>query len=478
MWDNVRVLRLLRIPAFLGAVALTAPIGDALMGAGRAEPQAAHLAPAAQAGSSAAPHTLPSEPACTIEGPCSSLEDGGARRPTSSAPVEIPRWLADLQQIDLPIARPDAVEQALQWLVTTDRGRRFVMSSVFRSGRHAAEIARALHDRKLPRALIAVPFVESGYAATAASKAGAVGLWQLMPATARDYGLAVTKTYDQRRGAERSTEAAVEHLSRLYAATGSWELSLAAYDLGLGRLRRTIDRYGVDDYWTLRGIEGALPDETRKYVPMVLACALLLENLEAFGLGGIVRDRAIATSDLEVPVGTHLGVVARAAGTSLRSLLSLNPEILHGKRVPDAASVLHVPAEGVVRAQIMLPTLLDAHDPWTTAVPPDFDWGSDLDPRKFLRPTKPVPHVGLLATVAGGEAPAAKPKAHRPKKSIGKKGAGVQTFAPLVILLGAKSPAPVTKAATKAVTKAAAKPAATPKAKPHAPRHAARKRPS
>lgn len=424
MWDNVRVLRLLRIPAFLGAVALTAPVGDALMAAGTHEPPASTVA-------------SPSAPACPAEAPALVEEagEGLASRPRARlpAPVEIPRWLADLQPIDLPIARPEAVEEALRWLVTTERGRKFVFASMFRSGRHVAEIARALHDRQLPRALVAVPFLESGYAENAASKAGAVGLWQLMPATARDYGLAVTKAYDQRRGAAPSTQAAIEHLSRLHAATGSWELSLAAYDLGLGRLRRNMERYGVDDYWALRGIDGALPDETRKYVPMVLACALLLENLEAFGFAGIARDRPVPTSDLDVPVGTHLAVVARAAGTSLRSLLSLNPEILHGKRMPDAATILHVPAEGLTRAQTMLPALLDTKDPWTTAVPPDFDWGADLDPRSWVGAKKPsAHHVDLLAAVK----PAApKPKSAE-KKAVPKRKPGPETVKPLVVLLG------------------------------------------
>src|SRR5690606_24220603 len=116
--------------------------------------------------------------------------------------------------------------------------------------------------------------------------------------------------------------------------------------------------------------------------------ALLLENLDAFGLEGIERERPLSTVDLEIPAGTKLAVVARAAATSLVALRALNPEILAGDVVPDEATVLHLPADGVARAKVMLPTLLTEPDPWTLSVPADFDWGGDGDPRTARRRKK------------------------------------------------------------------------------------------
>ncbi len=364
-----------------------------------------------------APAPSPVAPAATVEVAAKSSEtallatsektlaavDGAAieAAPKPKAPKREPRawepppsWLTNLQPIDLPIDRPERVGRALQWLTGTERGRDFAIAGIRRSGRYAAEISRMLYARKLPRALLAVAMVESGFKPDAVSPAGAAGLWQLMPATAQDAGLVVADHYDERRGFEKATGAALDLLGALHLSTGSWDLALAAYDLGLGRLRKTLARYDADDYWTLVETEGALPDETRAYVPMVLACALLLENLDAFGLEGVERDRPAPAVDLEVPAGTKLAVVARAAATSLVALRALNPEILAGDAVPDEALSLHLPADGLSRARVMLPTLLAGgadFEPWTLSVPADFDWGGDGDPRAARRRKKGVP---------------------------------------------------------------------------------------
>lgn len=374
--------------------ALALCVGAAI---GHSQASRGHASPTAHAGSIGAP--VPERPAASVP-----LETGGgvtleaeatpAPEPPHAPVADFdphPPWLANLQPIDLPIGRPDRVALALQWLTGTEKGREFAISAIRRSGRYAPEIAKRLHDRHLPRALLAVAFAESGFRADATSKAGAAGLWQLMPAAAEDAGLVVAEHYDERRGVERATEAALGLLESLHVATGTWELALAAYDLGLARLKKTIARTGVDDYWVLSGIDGALPDETRGYVPMILACALLLENLDAFGLEGVEREPARSATDLEVPGGTKLAVVARAAGTSLVALRALNPEVLSGDVVPDEAKTLHLPADGLSRARVMLPTLLASADPWTLSVPADFDWGGDGDPRQPWRKKRSKP---------------------------------------------------------------------------------------
>ena len=118
--------------------------------------------------------------------------------------------------------------------------------------------------------LSAVIEIESGRNPLALSRKGARGLWQLMPDTARRYGLEVDTLRDERVDIARSTEAAAQYLADLYAQFGSWPLALAAYNWGEGNLADAIARTHSSDF-SLLAFSGALPQETRKYVPAVLA---------------------------------------------------------------------------------------------------------------------------------------------------------------------------------------------------------------
>ena len=131
-------------------------------------------------------------------------------------------------------------------------------------------VASILGGQGLPEALLGVAAVESGFDPTALSPKGALGLWQLMPQTARRYGLVVNARRDDRLDPAKSTYAAANYLKDLYAQFGSWPLALAAYNAGEDRVQRALDRLGARDFWTLRR-HSALPEETRRYVPAVLA---------------------------------------------------------------------------------------------------------------------------------------------------------------------------------------------------------------
>jgi membrane-bound lytic murein transglycosylase D len=122
----------------------------------------------------------------------------------------------------------------------------------------------------LPAQLVSVAAVESGFDARALSPKGARGLWQLMPETARRYGLLVDSRRDERLDPVKSTHAAAQYLKDLHAQFADWPLTLAAYNAGEGRVERALERLGARDFWTLSRV-AALPDETRRYVPAVLA---------------------------------------------------------------------------------------------------------------------------------------------------------------------------------------------------------------
>jgi len=131
-------------------------------------------------------------------------------------------------------------------------------------------LARILIEEKLPVEVLSVALVESGFNPLAISPKGARGVWQLMPDTAMRYGLTVAPGNDQRTHLEHATRAAARYLQDLYGLFGDWELALAAYNAGEGRVQRAIELAGARDFNELARRK-LLPLETRNYVPAVLA---------------------------------------------------------------------------------------------------------------------------------------------------------------------------------------------------------------
>src|SRR6185436_13264228 len=107
--------------------------------------------------------------------------------------------------------------------------------------------------------------------------------------------------YDERRSVERASQAAVRHLSDMRDRFGSWDLALAAYNMGYKALVDRIKDVSTNDFWTLSELEGVLPRETQLYVPKVLAAAVILRNLDRFGFDDVRTDAPVATADLECP---------------------------------------------------------------------------------------------------------------------------------------------------------------------------------
>jgi membrane-bound lytic murein transglycosylase D len=340
-------------------------------------------------------------------------------------------WMVGLRAPDIPVHASVRVERFFRYLTESTNGRKLFKGWLKRSGRYHDTVAKALHDRGMPQDLEALVFVESGYSPTAVSSEGAAGLWQFMPGTAHIYGMAVDEDFDQRRNVEKATDAATRYLSDLYERFGSWELAMAAYDMGYGRLTQRVQQLSTNDYWTLSLVRGAIPDEALAYVPKIIAVALLLRNLDRFGFDEVEQDPPLMSSELEVPPGTPLRLVARAAGTSLDKIRMLNPELLTAY-VPDRGTgiSLRVPSRGVARANTMLPRLLAHFRPGGAEdrVEEGFDWGSDEvtpaptpTPRRaprsaslwdspFAAPTRQAPDVADSADSREGDSDEAAPE--------------------------------------------------------------------
>ncbi|MBT4792849.1 MAG: LysM peptidoglycan-binding domain-containing protein [Halobacteriovoraceae bacterium] len=135
----------------------------------------------------------------------------------------------------------------------------------------------------LPKELYYVGLIESGYQNRAKSRASAVGPWQFMRGTAKDYGLLVTRSIDERKSIQKSTQAAALYFEDLYNIFGSWELALAAYNAGENGVIRRLRKANTRDYYELCD-KKVLPKETRHYIPKVLAVKEILENPQKYGI--------------------------------------------------------------------------------------------------------------------------------------------------------------------------------------------------
>lgn len=252
----------------------------------------------------------------------------------ASVPV---RW-------DIPVEWNASVER----FVTLFSGAQSERMALYlkRSGRYEGMIRTKLREQGMPEDLLYLSMIESGFNPNARSSAQAVGLWQFMAGTARDYGLRVDAYVDERRDPEKSTDAALRYLQDLYRQFGSWNLAAAAYNSGDGTVRRALQattgsEKGLEaDFWRIRRL---LPSDTREYVPLIYAAALVGKDPQRYGLGDVERWLPVATDTVAVPGGTDLGVVARAVGASRGELRLLNPHLVRGMTPPGEPYPVQVP---------------------------------------------------------------------------------------------------------------------------------------
>ena len=199
-----------------------------------------------------------------------------------------------------------------------------------RASRYLYHTVREAERRNIPTELALLPVIESSYDPSGTSSAAAAGLWQFIPSTGRIYGLNQSSTYDGRRDVIESTRAAYDFLTALHNQFGSWELALAAYNAGPGRVQKAIDANAArglpTDYWSLR-----LPTETMNYVPRFLAVAEIVANPSQFG----VYLPAIANRQhfRSVPAnyGVSLAEVSQLTGVSYDELERLNTALTSGR---------------------------------------------------------------------------------------------------------------------------------------------------
>lgn len=211
----------------------------------------------------------------------------------------------------------------------------WVSKILHRATPFAGHIVELLDARYLPVELALLPAIESGYQASVHSAEKAVGIWQIVPATAREMGVPRNSWYDGRSDLVESTSAAIDYLSYLNAEFhGDWLLTLAAYNAGPGRVRAAIrrnrDRGLSQDFWSLQ-----LPRETREYVPKFLALVAMMRHDSPPGFDIPLIQRGNAFEVLEFPDRTSLDKVAAVSGIPEATLTGLNAALVHGVTPPD-----------------------------------------------------------------------------------------------------------------------------------------------
>lgn len=183
----------------------------------------------------------------------------------------------DVSQFTLPVRFNERVLQEIYYM--TNSARAFMSGSLNRKTAYDSLIYAQLDAAKMPRDLIYLALVESGFKLKAYSRAKASGMWQFIPETGKRYGLEVDYWVDMRRNPELATMAALKYLNRLHDEFGDWLLAMAAYNCGEGRVRRLLREMQADStrdtsvavtYWDLE-----LPKETMRYVPRILAAMVI-----------------------------------------------------------------------------------------------------------------------------------------------------------------------------------------------------------
>jgi len=224
---------------------------------------------------------------------------------------------------DIKVSLNDAVVACID--LYQGRLRDWFTAALERGGRYLPKIREAFAAEGVPQDLAYVALVESAFKTGALSRAKAKGVWQFMPATGKEYGLHQDWWVDERSNPEKATHAAAKYMKNLYDLFGDWNLVLASYNAGPGKVMKGISRYKTNDYWALRGTR-AFTRETRNYVPMIHAAIVVAKAPEKYGFE-IEPEPVLAYETVPISTAVDLRTVSECAQTTLDDVRLLNPEL-------------------------------------------------------------------------------------------------------------------------------------------------------
>ena len=258
----------------------------------------------------------------------------------------------------VPMDDPHAVERFEKEMLVSLGNRPQVILWLKRTTRYFPYIEKVLRENGLPDDIKYLAIAESALRMHAGSPKGAMGVWQLMPQTARKYGLVVDVSFDERRNIFLSTPAAVTYLKTLYERFGSWSLSLAAYNMGEEGLEAEILEQGITNYYQLY-----LPIETQRFVFRILAIKRIVEAPHNHGFTLSPDDyyapETFSTVRINAFTDLPLRLIANAAKTDFRTIKDFNPEI-RGHYLAAGTRSVNITGDGEAGFQDRLAALIEA----------------------------------------------------------------------------------------------------------------------
>jgi membrane-bound lytic murein transglycosylase D len=212
-----------------------------------------------------------------------------------------------------------------------------------RSGKYMELMKEILRGENIPEEIVFIPLIESGFNPYACSPARAVGYWQFIASTAKKYGLKINWWMDERRDPVKSTMAAANYFKDLYEMFGSWNLAMAAYNAGEGKILKAISKTNTGDYWSLLDTK-YIRSETKDYVPKFIAASMIANSPEDFGFQELEYHSPLDYDEVVIELPLDLRVVADCAETTLAVIKELNPELRRWCTPPDVSEyTLRIP---------------------------------------------------------------------------------------------------------------------------------------
>lgn len=246
------------------------------------------------------------------------------------------------RSFDIPFVLNDQVSSWIHVFTTTLRDRYALWLS--RLGQYAPYMEEVLESYGVPKDLIYLSMIESGMNPKAYSHASAAGLWQFIRSTGKLYDLDVNQWIDERQDIMKATHAGAKHLRDLYNQFGDWYLAWAAYNAGSGKVSRAIRATGTRDFWKISRYRRAFRQETRDYVPKILAAAYIAKHREKFGFSEVEFMPSLNFETVQVDGGLDLQIASRCAAADLTWMTHANGELRHGVTPPGGKYELRVPA--------------------------------------------------------------------------------------------------------------------------------------
>jgi len=236
----------------------------------------------------------------------------------------------------------EVVEQSIR-MFQSERMRPRFQKWLERSGLYLDLMSDIFRREGMPDDLVYLALIESGFNTHAYSWQRAAGPWQFIESTGRRYGLAVDWWVDERRDPVKSAEAAARYLRDLFELFSSWDLAMAAYNGGEGRIRRAVLKTRTDDFWQIRATRH-IKRETKNYVPRFIAASLIARDPERYGFMDVSYHEPFSFDEVVLPEPMDIEVAARLAGTTAARIQELNPELRRWATPPYVSNyVMRVP---------------------------------------------------------------------------------------------------------------------------------------